>query len=59
MSVAAAEKAVRAMPAWLKNYLDAENARVAVESLKNRIRLGHAHIEVWRSKNAQQRRATQ
>ena len=53
MSAAASEKAVRALDPWYVMYLETENAKVAVEVLKHRIRLGQNYFEKWRSINSQ------
>jgi hypothetical protein len=58
-SAAAAEKAVKALPEWKAMYLETEDAKVSVEILKHRIRLGQNFWETWRSKHSAERRATQ
>ena len=55
MSVAASEKSVRALPLWKEMYLRVENSRTRVEELKHKVRLGHAYLDVYRTKSADNR----
>jgi hypothetical protein len=56
MSVAASEKAVRALPAWAEMALEVENAETRVHLLNQKMKLGEKHWETWRSKYAAEKR---
>lgn len=56
MSATASEKAVRSLPQWKEFFLMVENAKVDVEILKHKIRLGTSWWETWRSLNSSSKR---